>query len=46
MKNKFHFGKINEGGERFLDLVLVYDLAVINTYFRKKEEHYIHFKSQ
>jgi len=39
------FWEENEAGERVLDFSLSYDLAVINTYFRKREEHYITYKS-
>lgn len=31
----------NETGERILDFVSVYELAILNTFFRKKEEECI-----
>lgn len=37
--------KDNEAGERCLDVALSYDQSVINTYIRKREKHYITYKS-
>lgn len=38
------FGDKNEARNRILGFALSYDLTVINTYFRKKEKHYIIYK--
>jgi hypothetical protein len=37
--------KENEEGERILDMVQAHDLALVNTFFKKKEEHLVIFKS-
>ena len=39
-------GRINEEGERVLEMAWTYDLALITTFFQKKEEHLITFKSE
>ena len=39
------FGGRNSGGVSILDFAVAYDLAIVNTYFRKREEHLITFKS-
>jgi len=41
----YSFEEGNKTRERVLDFTLFYDFAIINTYFRKREEHYITFKS-
>ncbi|XP_050524774.1 craniofacial development protein 2-like [Daktulosphaira vitifoliae] len=41
----YGFSENNEAGERILDFAVSYDLAVVSTYFRKREEHYIIYKS-
>ena len=38
-------GRRNEEGERVLQMAQTYDLAILNTFFEKKEEHLITFKS-
>jgi hypothetical protein len=42
---KYGFGKRNKSGEIVLDFVSSYKLAIINTCFRKREKHYITYKS-
>jgi len=37
-------GERNEAGENFLDFAQSYDITIINTYFRKREEHCISYK--
>ncbi|KAM1519454.1 hypothetical protein ACFX1Z_022250 [Malus domestica] len=39
------FGKRNEDGEAILDFVMAYDLFLANTFFKKREEHVITYKS-
>ena len=39
------FDENNEAGERILDFPSAYELAIVNTYFRKREEYYISSKS-
>lgn len=39
------YGARNEGGEEILKVAQAYDLAIVNTFFQKKEEHLITFKS-
>ena len=39
------FGDINDSGEAILDFAVAYDLIVANTFFRKRDEHLISFKS-
>jgi len=41
----YSFGEGNEAGERVLDFALFYDITVINTYLKEKEEYCITFKS-
>ncbi|XP_063372213.1 uncharacterized protein LOC134660405 [Cydia amplana] len=41
----FGFGTRNTDGERILDLAAGYDLAVINTFFKKKDTHLITYHS-
>jgi hypothetical protein len=36
---EYWFGKRNETGEKVLDYAVAYELAIINTYFRKQEDH-------
>ena len=36
---------MKEEGERVLEMAQTYDLALLNTFFEKKEEHLITFKS-
>ena len=40
------FGDRNDSGEAILDFVVAYDLIVANTFFRKRDEHLITFKSE
>ncbi|KAG2459970.1 CFDP2 protein, partial [Polypterus senegalus] len=35
----------NEGGQRIVDFAKRMDMAVVNTYFKKKEEHRVTYKS-
>ena len=39
------FVDINDYGEAILDFAVAYDLIVANTFFRKRDEHLITFKS-
>jgi len=41
----YRFGERNETGEKVLDFPLSYEVAIINKYFRKREEHNITYKS-
>ena len=41
----FGFGRANAEGQRVLDFAVSFDLAIANTFFRKREEHYITYKS-
>ena len=41
----FGFGRANAEGRRVLDFVVSFDLAIANTFFRKREEHYITYMS-
>jgi len=45
MNGRYNFKERNETGKIVLDFALSYDLAVVYTYFRKREEHYITYKS-
>ncbi|KAM1491938.1 hypothetical protein ACFX10_023920 [Malus domestica] len=39
------FGERNEDGEDILDFAMTYDLFLANTFFKKREEHVITYKS-
>ncbi|KAM1556818.1 hypothetical protein ACFX10_040308 [Malus domestica] len=39
------FGERNEDGEAILDFAIAYDLFLANTFFKKREEHVITYKS-
>ena len=39
------FGDRNDSGEAILDFVVAYDLIIANTFFRKRDEYLITFKS-
>ncbi|TQD70292.1 hypothetical protein C1H46_044169 [Malus baccata] len=39
------FGERNEDGEAILDFAMTYDLFLANTFFKKREEHVITYKS-
>lgn len=39
------FGTRNESGGEILEFAVAYDLAVANTYFKKRKEHLVTFKS-
>jgi len=41
----FGYGVRNNGGISVLDFVVTYELLVVNSYFRKKEDHLVTFKS-
>ncbi|GMP23033.1 hypothetical protein CsSME_00000790 [Camellia sinensis var. sinensis] len=41
----YGFGDRNEAGESIVDFVLVVDLVVANTMYKKREKHLIPFKS-
>ena len=43
----FGFGRANAEGRRVMDFAMsFFDLAIANTFFRKREEHYIAYKSE
>jgi len=39
------YGVRNSGGVSILDFAMAYDLLIVNSYFRKREEHLVTFKS-
>jgi len=41
----FGYGERNNGGVSILDFTVAYELLMVNSYFKKKEEHLITFKS-
>jgi len=41
----FGYGVKNSGGMSILDSMVAYKLSIVNSYFRKREEHLITFKS-
>ena len=41
----YGFGERNVARETILEFVMTYDLAIANTYFKKREEHLTTFKS-
>jgi hypothetical protein len=41
-----HGGYSESNDARIFDFASLYELAIINTYFRKIEEHYITYKSE
>lgn len=41
----FGYVERNEGGTTILDRAIAYGLMVANSYFKKKEEHLVTFKS-
>ena len=41
----FGFGERNSGGVAVLDFAIAYDLLVVNSLFKKKEDHLVTFKS-
>ena len=41
----FGVGILNEEGKSILDFSMAYDLKIVNTCFRKREEHLITYKS-
>ena len=41
----YGFGERNAVGEAILEFAMAYDLAIANTYFIKREEHLVTFKS-
>jgi len=41
----FGYGDRNNGGVSILNFAVAYELSVVNSYFRKKEEHLVTFKS-
>uniref|UniRef100_A0A8D9DR12 Craniofacial development protein 2 n=1 Tax=Cacopsylla melanoneura TaxID=428564 RepID=A0A8D9DR12_9HEMI len=41
----YGFGEKNEPGERVVNLAEAYDLKIVNTFYKKKDEHLITFKS-
>ena len=38
-------GEMNEEGERIIDFALAFDLAICNTFFQKRHDHYVTFRS-
>ena len=43
---KYGFGQRNDEGQRIVDFAKSTDLAVVNTYYKKKEEHRVTYKSE
>ena len=41
----FGFGEINNRGVSVLDFAVAYKLLVVNSFFKKKEDHLVTFKS-
>ena len=41
----FSFGERNNGGVSVLDFAVAYELLVVNSFFKKKEDHLVTFKS-
>ncbi|KAJ7976642.1 Retrovirus-related Pol polyprotein LINE-1 [Quillaja saponaria] len=41
----YGYGVKNEGGESILDFAVAYDLILANTFFKKRESHFITFSS-
>ena len=41
----FGFGDLNDEGKSILDFSMAYDFRIVNTCFKKKEEHLITYKS-
>ena len=39
------YGVRNSGGVSVLDFAVAYDLAIVNSFFRKREEHLVTFRS-
>jgi len=39
------FGERNSGGISILDFAVVCDMSIVNSYFRKREEHLVTFRS-
>jgi len=42
----YELGLRNDAGGKLLDFATAYDLAIVNTYFRKRVEHYVTFKGE
>ena len=42
----YGFGDRNEASMNILDFAVAYDLIIANTYFKKRDEHLITFKSR
>ena len=42
---RYGFGERNAAGEAIIEFAMAYDLAIANTYFIKREEHLVTFKS-
>ena len=42
----FGYGVRNNGGLLMLDFMVAYELSIVNSYFMKREEHLITFKSR
>lgn len=41
----YGFGEKNEAGKRILDFPSAYEIVIVNTYFRKREDYYKSSKS-
>jgi len=41
----FGYGERNSDGVLIFDFAVAYELSIVNSYFRKKEEHLVTFKS-
>ena len=42
---RFGYGERNNGGISVLDFAVAYELVVVNSFFKKKEDHLVTFKS-
>ena len=41
----FDFGERNSGGVSILDFAIAYDLMIVSSYFKKKEDYLVTFRS-
>lgn len=45
IRRGFDYGERNNGGVSMLDFAVAYDLAIVNSYFKKWKEHLVNLKS-
>jgi len=41
----FGYGESNSGGMSIMDFTVAYDLSIVNSYFKKKVDHFVNFNS-